>query len=439
MNQNYEQQTKEKTKVYLELRKSEIRLTQFLEAMPIGVFVVEGGGQPYYVNHKAQQILGKDTAPSLTAIEFPEFYQIYIAGTTQLYPKERQPLVQALIGKTSVVDDVEIRRHNKTIPIEIWGTPIFDEHDNVAYAVTTLQDITERKRAEQERSLHNKELGELNVVLTQLNEAYERFVPHELLSFLNKENVVEVNLGDQVEREMTILFSDIRGFTTLSEKMTPQDNFEFLNSYLGEMEPIIGQHYGFIDKYIGDAIMALFPTNADDAVHGSIAMLKALERFNLILQEVGFQFIRIGIGLNTGRLMLGTIGSPRRMDGTVISDAVNLASRVEGLTKTYGTALLITEQTYQKLEDPSRYKIRMIDSVTVKGKTKAVTIYEVFDADPPEIVQLKIQTLTDFEQGLQYYHQRQLNEAQKYFEKVLQLNKHDGPARTYWERCKPSN
>jgi signal transduction histidine kinase/DNA-binding response OmpR family regulator/streptogramin lyase len=272
--------------------------------------------------------------------------------------------------------------------------------------------------------------------LHDLNRAYSRFVPHEFLQFLNKESIVDIQLGDQVEKEMTILFSDIRDFTSISEKMTPQDNFDYLNAYLGQMEPIIHQYQGFIDKYIGDAIMALFPTSVDNAIKGAIAMLKTLAKYNKILQYTEFDTIRIGIGLHTGKLMLGTVGGQKRMDSTVISDAVNLASRIEGLTKTYHTPLLITENTYQQLTDPSQYKIRIIDRVTVKGKTEPVTIYEVFDAQESVQVELKSTTLADFEQGFHYFHDGEFEPAQKAFEKVLQVNSDDKAAQIYVESCR---
>jgi len=271
--------------------------------------------------------------------------------------------------------------------------------------------------------------------LSELSRAYERFMPREVLKLLNKQSVVDVQLGDHVEKEMTVLFSDIRGFTSMSEKMEPEVIFDFINIYLKEMEPNIVDNNGFVDKYIGDAIMALFPTNADDAVRGSISMLKTLVTHNMVLLEAGFEQIQIGIGLNTGPLMLGTVGGPNRMDGTVIADAVNLASRVEGLTKVYGTALLITEHTYQKLEDVSKYKIRVIDRVKVKGKSEAVTVYEVFDGDAADIIVLKEQTLADFEEGCVSYHGQQIERAREFFEKVLSINEQDEAARVYLERC----
>ena len=220
------------------------------------------------------------------------------------------------------------------------------------------------------------------VDLKETNMSIERFVPRAFLAMIGKPSIVTVMLGDNKSQDMTVLFSDIRNFTTLSEKMTPSENFAFINSYLERMGPVIRDHNGFIDKYIGDAIMALFE-NADDALRASLAMLETLEHFNADRRSAGLDPVGIGIGLNTGALMMGTIGEKHRMDGTVISDAVNLASRVESLTKTYRIGLLISQHTYDRLADPKAYDIRPIDVVVVKGKTKPVTLFEVFQRNDP--------------------------------------------------------
>ncbi|HIE01234.1 MAG TPA: response regulator [Thiotrichaceae bacterium] len=264
---------------------------------------------------------------------------------------------------------------------------------------------------------------------------FHKFVPVQFLKLLNIEEYEQIKLGLCVEKTMTIMFSDIRGFTSLSEQMTPPENFNFINSYLSQMEPIIYQHHGFIDKYIGDGIMALFPTCADDAVQAACAMLKQLIKYNQGRQRAGYQAIQIGIGLHTGPLMLGTVGDQNRMDGTVISDAVNLASRIESLTKTYGTPLLITEATFSKLTDLSQYNIRVIDYVTVKGKTETVLVYEVFDADSPESLKLKLETKADFEQGFKCFHNQQFEEAQNWFEKIRQVNENDLAPLIYLNHC----
>ncbi|MDO8976867.1 adenylate/guanylate cyclase domain-containing protein [Reyranella sp.] len=212
--------------------------------------------------------------------------------------------------------------------------------------------------------------------LKHTNVSIERFVPQAFLSIVGKPSVADVELGDNKRRTMSILFSDIRGFTTLSEQMSPDETFAFINTYLERMGPVIRDHHGFIDKYIGDAIMALF-ANADDALQAGLAMLAALEGFNAERRATGLPPIEIGIGINTGSLMLGTIGEKHRMDGTVISDAVNLAARIEGLTKDYAAPMLISEFTYRELSNPEASAIRPVDVVVVKGKTRPVAIYAV--------------------------------------------------------------
>lgn len=271
--------------------------------------------------------------------------------------------------------------------------------------------------------------------ITTLNAAYERFIPSQFLSFLEKESIVDVELGDQVEREMTVLFSDIRNFTTISEQMTPSENFAFINEYLGYMEPQMQKYGGFIDKYIGDAIMALFPNSADDAVKGAIAMLEELKKYNQTRQAKNLMPIRIGIGLHTGQLMLGTVGGMGRMDGTAIGDAVNLSSRVEGLTKSYGVSCLITHKTLAGLNNPLEYDLRFIEQVKAKGKDKAVGLFEVFSADSPELHAAKQATKDKFERAVMLFHQRSFPQAASLFKECLQYHEGDRPARNYLDRC----
>jgi class 3 adenylate cyclase/GAF domain-containing protein len=271
--------------------------------------------------------------------------------------------------------------------------------------------------------------------LSELNQAFERFVPRQFLQFLDKESIVDVKLGDQVQQKMSVLFSDIRDFTTLSESMTSQDNFNFINSYLSRMEPAITANQGFIDKYIGDAIMALFSGEADNAVKAGIDMLHRLAEYNQHRSNSGYLPIKIGIGINTGSLMLGTVGAKNRMDSTVISDAVNLSSRIESLTKKYGVSILISHQTFQSLPDSNQYAIRLIDRVKVKGKSKTVSIFEVFDADPPETYEGKVATRTLFEEALLLYHWQKLRDAERLFTECLHRNPTDKAAQIYQQRC----
>ncbi len=268
--------------------------------------------------------------------------------------------------------------------------------------------------------------------LVALNDAASRFVPYPFLRLLGKKDIREVALGEGSEREMTVLFSDIRGFTALSERMSPVENFAFINAYLGRMEPCVERAGGFIDKYIGDAVMALFPQEPADAVRAALAMLAALDRWNEERVATGTRPVEIGIGLNTGPCMLGTIGGPRRMDGTVIADAVNLAARVESATKRYGARLLVTGATAGGL-GPG-YRLREVDRVAVKGKTEPVSLFEVLDAEPEMSRRAKAASAPEFAAGLRAFRGRDWARARTAFERCLQACPVDRAAAMYLQR-----
>jgi two-component system sensor histidine kinase ChiS len=265
--------------------------------------------------------------------------------------------------------------------------------------------------------------------------AYERFVPQEFLNFLNKQNILEVKLGDQSSQEMAILFSDIKDFTSLSEKMSPEENFAFLNSYLGKMSPAVTANNGFIDKFIGDGIMALFPDGPDSAIQSAIEMQMSIREYNRDRIKKSFEPIKVGVGIHTGHMMLGTIGSEHRMESTVISDAVNLASRIERLTRVYNTSILISMQSLIALENPQKYNFRILDKVKVKGKHETTVVVEILDGQPDYAIELFQQTKTEFEIGVQHYILQEFSESKKFFKSVLTKNPGDYPALLYLQRA----
>ncbi len=271
--------------------------------------------------------------------------------------------------------------------------------------------------------------------LTQLNRAYERFVPRQFLSLLNKKSILDINLGDQVKKKMTVMFSDVREWTTLAEKMSPQENFYFINAYLKRVSPIINQHNGFIDQFYGDGVMALFPESPNDALNAAIEMQAAVNRYNEERKLDGFIPIEIGTGIHMGELMLGIIGSRDRMQGSVVADAVNLASRLEGLTRTYGSSVTLSESTLLQLKNKNNYQYRFVDIVKVKGKKKAVSVYEIFSGDSVHTAEVKQNTKSIFEEGLRLYYGRQFSEASVRFSRVLEKNSQDKAVRIYLERC----
>jgi adenylate cyclase len=237
----------------------------------------------------------------------------------------------------------------------------------------------------------------------------------------------------------SVLFSDVRGFTPLTEELGPSATVALLNEYFTLMVDCIQRHGGMLDKFQGDAIMALFglpiahEDDEDRAVRAAIAMLTALAAWNARRLDEGKKPVEIGVGLNTDMVVSGNIGSPKRMDYTVISDGVNLAARLESLNKQYGTRVLISEFTFRKLR--GTYRVREVDRVIVKGKTEPVGVYEVLDYHTPETFPNVMEVVGSFKEGLSRYRAGRWDAAVQAFEDALRLNPADRPSRMYVERC----
>jgi adenylate cyclase len=211
--------------------------------------------------------------------------------------------------------------------------------------------------------------------------AFERFVPRKFLAVIAPTGIENIQVGARQERVMTILFCDIRGYTSLSEASTAEQMFDLLNEYLAEMGTAIEENGGFIDKYIGDAIMALFDdSHTDRSIDAALAMRRRLADFNLRRKSAGLRPVDIGIGIHRGSCIMGTVGFQSRIDSTVIGDAVNLASRVEGLTKQYQADVLVTGAVREGLEHPEHYALRLVDGAArAKGKDLTFQLYAVDD------------------------------------------------------------
>jgi adenylate cyclase len=237
----------------------------------------------------------------------------------------------------------------------------------------------------------------------------------------------------------TTLFSDVRGFTTLTEQLGAQGTVSLLNEYFTIMVDCIQREAGMLDKFIGDAIMAVFgiPVNHNDdedrAMRTAIAMIRELQQWNVKRADEGKMPLDIGIGLNTDVVVSGNIGSQKRMDFTIIGDGVNLAARLESACKQYGAHILISEFTYAKLKDT--YRVREVDYVVVKGKTKPVAIYEVLDYHTEESFPHIVDVLSLFKDGLSKYRKQQWQQAVALFNEALALNPNDKICKLYLQRC----
>ena len=239
--------------------------------------------------------------------------------------------------------------------------------------------------------------------------------------------------------ECTVLFSDIRGFTTLTEQLGAQGTVALLNEYFTLMVDCIQREEGMLDKFIGDAIMAAFgipeghADDADRALRASVEMIVTLEAWNKQRIKEGKLPVHIGIGLNTDNVVSGNIGSKKRMDFTIIGDGVNLAARLESACKQYGAKILISEFTIRKLQ--GTYRNREVDRVVVKGKTEPVAIYEILSFHSEESFPNIAEVLGLFKEGLASYRARRWEQAIKLFNDALKLNPNDKPSQIYIERA----
>ncbi|MEO0581437.1 MAG: ATP-binding protein [Bacteroidota bacterium] len=218
--------------------------------------------------------------------------------------------------------------------------------------------------------------------LNQIFSIADRFIPNEFIRTLGHERLTEVQLGDLVEREVSVMFTDIRSYTSLSEGMTPADTFKFINGYTNRMGPIIQDNRGFVNQYLGDGIMAIFQYRPDDALDAMIGMQVKLREYNVERIAKGRPEISVGMGLHTGPLIMGIIGDSRRSDAATISDTVNTSARMEGLTKSFGVRILVSGSSYRGLEEPDQFHFRYIGKVKVKGKNESIEVFECIDGDP---------------------------------------------------------
>jgi len=251
------------------------------------------------------------------------------------------------------------------------------------------------------------------------------------------ENPERLQLGGE-KKELTVLFSDIRGFTSISERMSPEGLVKFMNEYLTRMTDIVFKHEGLLDKYIGDAIMAIWGAPLDQPDHPRRACATALEMIEALSQlqkkwaSEGMPELNIGVGISTGPMVVGNMGSERRFSYTVMGDSVNLGSRLEGLNKVYGTRIIVSETTWQWVKE--EILGRELDAVRVKGKATPVRIYELIASHGQATAEQRALG-QDFQSALEAYRRQDWDEALKILQGILDRTRQDAPSRLYIERC----
>ncbi|HUQ13624.1 MAG TPA: adenylate/guanylate cyclase domain-containing protein [Novosphingobium sp.] len=320
-------------------------------------------------------------------------------------------------GEASLAVDVELARDvGPSATVNLTATALIDGAGHRIGSMLVIEDITEEKR---------------------VRSTMARYMSAEVADQLLAAGEEELGGKDQI---VSVLFSDVRGFTTIAEALGARETVSMLNAYFTEMVDVIFDHGGILDKYIGDAIMALFGApfpkedDADNALAVANEMMVKLGEFNQRQKAAGAQELAIGIGLSTGDVVVGNIGSVKRMEYTVIGDAVNLSSRLEGANKMYGTRILLSEFTVNQLKAPAL--LREIDLIRVKGKHQPVAVFESLGWREDELAVSLGAMLPLYDEGLDAYRARDWKRAEAIFVEALEAMPNDGPSALYLERCR---
>lgn len=396
-----------------EILNQENRLNKkIISSLPINFFMYNSEGEIARWNENVKKTTGY-TDNEIKQMKPEDYFE---GGDRR---KVEKKIKEALKGKELIFEAELLKKDGYTAPF-VFGMSRFEMNDE-EYLIGTAQDITKQKETQHK--------------LEELLDLFGRFVPREFIRYLSEEGLTSVRLGDQTEENITILFADIRSFSTISESFSAENNFKFLNAFLKRIGPPIRSHKGIIDKFLGDGVMALFPRKPVDAVRASIEMQKNINQYNDERVKKNREPIHFSIGLHYGNVQLGIIGDDDRYQVTAISDDVNQTFRIEELAKEYDAPLLVSEELYKRLDKKSRYHFRQLGKLQVKGLEKAVAIYEIINGDFSQQGELKKKLKEVFNEGIQNFYEEQFADATQKFSQVLKENPDDVAARIYLNKA----
>ena len=425
-------------------------ISEKIDAVSIARVTLEEASQIIDTTHGLFLMYDPDTDRVVEVAHFGEspFRDSFI----QTQENELKELIHR--GNSAIVSAARIAgnpalRHLKAVmyaPLKVkhrtLGMVILGHQESVEYTAAELKLLTtislQSATAIESAHLYQKGLKEVQdreEAIRKIHDASQKFVPSEFIRSLGYDHITEVNLGDLVEREVTVVFADIRGFTTISETLDPRDNFLFVNGFNNRMGPIIRRHGGFIMQYLGDGFMALFPDGSQGALSASVEMQEVLRAYNAERALKNRMPVEVGVGMQNGKLIMGITGDSERLDAAIISDTVNTAARIEGLSKHYGTSILLTQECKDSLFDAEQFSFRYLGRVQLKGKNKPIDLYECIDGDPPDLKAHKLHNLELFNQAMDQYFNREFAMAAVTFQQIYKLDERDQPAKLFLNRA----
>jgi len=384
-----------------------------LKSLSNGVVTLDANGVVVKANEAAMRILELD--PDDEAANAPRHADMLFGSRNEWVMKSIDFVAHSGSDEYHADTDFSLPSGDK-VAVNLTVSPLRGLEDEPLGCVLAFEDITAEKR---------------------VRGAMARYMAKEVVDRLLEDNSFSLG-GESVVA--TVLFSDIRRFTSLAEGMSAQSVVELLNEYFTDMVEVIFKRSGVLDKYIGDAIMAVFGApvksgrHADDAVLTAVEMQRALHELNQRRIERGQETIEIGLGLATGEMLSGSVGSEKRLEYTVIGDSVNLASRLEGANKHYGTGILLAGATAELLVD--EHVLRKVDLIRVKGRQTPVEVFEALDYMVETEGDDLLRMIEQYDHALEAYRGRRWEEAIGGFAQALELRPGDGPSKVYLNRCR---
>lgn len=329
--------------------------------------------------------------------------------------------------KKNILEEKEIALNKKNEEVSKINYSLANANSNITNLYVELEEIKNQLMEKKvELIKKNKILSKSNVMMADI---FKKFVPEQFLNKIAKEGIQNISCTGYAKRtRLTVAFSDIRSFTNISEEREPGDILTILNKYFSDMAHQIYMNNGFIDKFIGDAIMSLFEvtakklvSHASNAINAAIGMQKMLNNTNVEITELlGFP-LKMGIGIHTGEVIIGTVGFENRMESTVLGSTVNVASRIETLTKQFGVDILVSQSTLDEVNNLYKYLYRNLGFTKIRGIQNKVHLYEFFDADTEAIKVLKHKTILNFNNAAQFMEQSMWKDAINEYQSALKI------------------
>ena len=278
----------------------------------------------------------------------------------------------------------------------------------------------------------NENFKKKDMLLTQTHSEYEKYIPKQFLRFLGKKNILELEVGSQVQKEVTTLFCDIRNSQSVSSTLSMEENFNYINSYLNLVSPIVRKFGGFVDKYLGDGVLAVF-TKADHALSAGHAILKSVSQKNM--QNKSMPNLDVGIGIDTSNVVFGVVGDEVRKSPTIISDTMDIATKMQEVNKKFGSTIIFSKETLNAVSSSLEFSYRYIGTVNISEKQLQIPIFESLNVYSRQKREKLEKYRTEFEEGVRKYNNAKFSEAKDIFEKVYKMEKDDKVCYVYYNKA----